>query len=41
MKGSIAIQILPKVERDEVFGAVDRVIELYKIHWTYLSRRTI
>lgn len=30
MKGSIAIQILPKVERDEVFGAVDRVIEYIK-----------
>jgi uncharacterized protein YqgV (UPF0045/DUF77 family) len=27
MKGSIAIQILPRVEKDKVFEAVDRVIE--------------
>ncbi len=27
MRGSIAIQVLPRVEREEVFNAVDRVIE--------------
>lgn len=27
MKGSIAIQVLPRVEKEEIFGAVDRIIE--------------